>query len=250
MKKIIALMFICSFFLSNIYAQEEGTESKSGGNASGKSDRIMLNLYTDMWQDVDSAMTVSAYSPGVDIYGMYNVPFGKSKFSLGFGLGFGTHNIRSDAMPADEYKFDTVTATTIYTGKTIFEKIPDYVNNKEIKYDVNKFSLTYFDIPLELRFFSQNKKGKTIKFAVGGKMGYLVNNHTKYKGDDLAGGESDVKFKTYKIKNLELLRYGATIRLGYDMYNIFAYYSLSKLFKADKGPEMFPVSLGICVTPF
>ncbi len=243
-------MLISSLFISNIYAQRDSTKTNTGEKSTKKSDRIMLNLYTDMWQEVGSEMTVSAYSPGVDIYGMYDIPFGKSKFSFAFGLGFGTHNMRSNAMPADEVKFDTVSATTIYTGKTIFEKIPDYVNNKEIKYDINKFSLTYFDIPLELRFNTQNKKGKSIKFAIGGKLGYLINDHIKYKGNDITGGEGDVKFKTFKIKNLELLIYGATIRLGYDMYNIFAYYSLSKIFKADKGPEIFPISVGICITPF
>jgi len=252
MKKLIVIILFSAIGIYSAKAQDEKAkdEGNKGGFSLGKQDKLMLNFYTDLWQDVDSSMTVSAYSPGFDVYGMYNIPFGKSKFGLGFGFGFGTHNIRSNAMPANEVKFDTTSGHNVETGKTIFERIPDYVNNKEINYDINKLTLTYFDIPLELRYKTETKKDKTIKFAIGFKAGYLLSSHTKYKGNDQAGGDADVKYKTYKIKNLEPLRYGATIRFGYGLYNIFAYYSLSKIFKADKGPEMYPISAGICITPF
>lgn len=265
MKKLIAIILFSAIGIYSVKAQVETSppagissvkaqdEGDKGGFSFGKEDKLMLNFYTDLWQNVDSAMTVSAYSPGFDVYGMYNIPFGKSKFGLRLGLGFGTHNIRSDAMPADEMKYDSVLGNI---ETTIFERIPDYVINKEIKYDINKLTLTYFDIPLELRYKTENQKGKAIKFAIGFKAGYLLSSHTKYKGTKYKGNINDpdmgkdIKVKTYKIKNLEPLRYGATVRFGYGIYNIFGYYSLSKIFKADKGPEMFPISVGICITPF
>jgi hypothetical protein len=256
MKKLIAIILFSAIGIYSVKAQDEGAivkaqdEGAKGGLALGKQDELMFNFYTDLWQNVDPSIKVSAYSPGFDVYCMHNIPFGKkSKFGFRLGIGLGTQNLHSNATPTDEIRHDSVLGN-IKTGNTIFERIPDYVNNKEIKYDINKLTLTYFDIPLELRYKTENKNGKAIKFAIGFKTGYLLISHTKYKGDDLSGGDFDVKYKTYKIKNLEPLRYGATIRFGYGVWNIFGYYSLSKIFKADKGPEMYPISIGICITPF
>ncbi len=254
MKKTLTLAILITFCISFVQAQDD---SKLGGIKLGKKDALQLNFYTDLWQKNDSMLTISPYSPGFDVYGMYHVPFGKGNVSFGFGLGVSSHNLRSDAIPVNEVKWNADSAQNVLTGNTAFSLIPDYVNNKEIKYDNNKLTLTYIDIPLELRFKKETKKGKTIKFAVGGKAGYLLSSHTKYRGTKFEGsvsdpdlGTADVKYKTYKIKNLEVLRYGVTARIGLGMYNIFGYYSLSKLFKKDKGLDMYPISVGICLTPF
>lgn len=249
MKRYITLVILLSIFTFTLQAQDS---PKSSGISFGKNDRLLLNFHDDLWQTkgTDSTMKISSYCPGFDFYIMKNLELGKSKFALAIGLGIGTHNLRSDAMPANETKFDSASGHYVATGNTIFNRIPDFVNTKEIKYDVNKMALAYLDIPLELRFKTENKKGKAFKISAGFKLGYLINAHTKYKGNDLNGGTDDVKFKTFKIKNIEPLRYGAIVRLGYSYFNVFAYYSLSKVFKINKGPEMYPISVGLCITPF
>ena len=238
MKKFLICFFISSVFIGSIHAQDE---TKKNSIKMGKNDRIVINLFSDIWKNAYAGMTVSSYSSGFDIYGMYDKPIGKSKFSFALGLGFGTHNLRSDALLKPD---------TSLKAKTIFEKIPDYVNNKKINYDINKLTLTYIDIPIELRLRKDNKKGKSFKFSVGGKLGYLVNSHTKYKGTDLTDGDGNVKFKTFNVPNIEPLRYGATIRFGYSFINLYGYYSFTKIFKENKGPEMYPISIGISITPF
>ena len=57
-------------------------------------------------------------------------------------------------------KYDSVQGSFIETGKTIFERIPGEVNGKKIEYDNNKLTLTYFDIPIEFRYKTENQKGK------------------------------------------------------------------------------------------
>lgn len=242
MKRFLTIAILLSICTLTLNAQDE---PKPGGISFGKSDRLLLNFHNDLWQSNDTAMIISSYSPGFDFYVMKNLALGKSKFALAIGLGIGTHNLRSDAMPINEMKFDSTSGYNVATGNTIFERIPD-----SIKYDVNKMSLAYLDIPLELRFKTENKKGKAFKISAGFKLGYIISNHTKYRGDDLNGGSDDVKFKTFKIKNLEPLRYGAIVRFGYSYFNLYAYYSLSNVFKTDKGPEMYPISVGLCITPF
>jgi len=236
MKRFLAIAILLTICTFTVNAQDE---PKPGGISFGKSDRLLLNFHNDLWQSNDTAMTISSYSPGFDFYVMKNLALGKSKFALAIGLGIGTHNLRSDAMIA--YKYDSVSASTL----TSFVRIPDSIN-----YDINKLSLSYIDIPLELRFKTENKKGKAFKISAGFKLGYLINGHTKYRGNDFTGGTDDVKYKTFKIKNLEPLRYGAIVRFGYSYFNLYAYYSLTNLFKTEKGPEMYPISIGLCITPF
>lgn len=241
MKKLLILLMLSLLTFVSVHAQDSPK-----GLSMGKGEKIIVNLYSDMWQGADSSITVNGFNPGFAFYFMYNVPFGKSKFSFNIGFGFGSHNLHSDAYPTKEMKFDSVYT---YTGNTIFERIPESVNNKKVEYDVNKLSLSYFDVPVEFKYSSENKKGKAVKFAAGFKAGYLINNHTKYRGNDfLTGSEDDIKFKNFRIPNIEPLRYGATVRFSYGMYGVFGYYSLTKIFKAGKGLELYPISAGITLS--
>ena len=246
MKKLIVVILLSSLAIPHLFAQDA---EKKNGLKVGKGDKIVINIGTDMWQEEIDAINISGYSPTFDLYGMNNIPFGKSKFSFALGFGFGIHNMRSNAMPVQEKAFNPITLQNEETGKTIFSTIPNQVNGKDIEYMVNKFTFSYFDIPLEFRYSVENKKGKSIKLAAGGKIGYLMNNHTKYRGTDLADGEGDVKYKNFAIPNVDPLRYGVSARFSYGIVGVYGYYSLSKTFKKDKGPEMFPISLGISITP-
>jgi hypothetical protein len=159
---------------------------------------------------------------------------GNGSFGIALGIGIGTHNLYSDGL----LSIDTAQMTK---GNTIFVKIPD-----NIDYVVNKFTVTYFDIPLEIRF---HPKGK-FNMAAGFKTGLLLNSHTKYSGDDFAGSGDKVKMKYYKIKNIETLRYGITGRIGYKWINVTFFYSISNVFEDGKGPELYPISIGLALTPF
>jgi len=256
MKTFIAILLFCSFGILHSFAQVNSDSTlKPIKKKSNSADRLILNLYDDLWQKNPSGISVKGYSPGFDVYGMGNIPFGKSDFSLGIGVGFSTHNFRSDATPTD----------TANGPQTYFSKIPTTVfnvttgNNYNVTVNNNKLSLTYAEIPIEFRFRHITQKKKAIKVAIGGNIGYLIGDHTKYKGTYYETGNpyylsnvgtTTVKFKTYNISNLNPLEYAATVRIGYGIINLFATYSFSTTFKDNKGPQMFPVSVGISVTPF
>jgi hypothetical protein len=126
-------------------------------------------------------------------------------------------------------------------GETTFIKIPD-----SISYKKSKLVITYLDIPIEFRVKTKSK----FRAAIGFKVGYLLNVHSKYKGDNFLGNNDKVKQKSTNVKYLELFRYGPTVRIGYRWFNITTYYSLSYLFKAGRGPDMYPISVGISLMPF
>ncbi|MFW5974790.1 MAG: hypothetical protein ACOCQ6_01140, partial [Bacteroidota bacterium] len=72
-----------------------------------------------------------------------------------------------------------------------------------------------------------------------------------YKGDNFESAQGEkIKIKEKDLDNTNSLRYGPTIRLGYKWIDLFAYYSLTPAFEENKGPEMYPVSIGISVVKF
>ena len=195
-----------------------------------------MGFYDDIWQSEQAGISFSGFNRGASIYFMREKTFKKQKFGIAAGIGFGSHNLYSDGLLTNE--FDN---TGKPTGNIIFNKIPD-----SIDYKTNKLSVTYLDIPIEIRFHPKEK----IKVAAGFKAGILVNSHLKYTGKDLSGSGDDVKNKSLKVKNTETLRYGITGRIGYKEFSISFFYSLSNVFESGKGPELYPISIGLTYVPF
>ncbi len=195
-----------------------------------------INIFTDIWQNKPDSMNIKTLNRGINIFGMYNIPIKESNFSLAVGMEICTHNLYSDSRP----DIDS-------SGNTFFTKISKIAVNDKDNYKKNKLTVSFFDIPVELRLKTKNE----FRFAVGFKAGIKLNEHTKYKGDDYINGKDDeIKFKEYNISNLETYRYCITGRIGYKWLNLTACYSLSKLFKKDKGPDMYPISVGISLIPY
>ena len=209
-------------FFSSAYSQDKKVNLR-------KNFGVKIDVFSDIWMETPTNINLKSINRGCDIYGMYDFPIKKSNFSFAFGFGLGMHNMYSNAIAG------------VYNDSTIFGIIPD-----SISYKKSKISVTYLDLPIEFRIKTNNK----FTFSAGFKIGYLINKHSKYKGKDLSGSNFDVTQKTTDVRNLESIRFGPTLRIGYDWFNISAYYSLSKFFVKDKGPEMYPISVGITFTPF
>lgn len=220
MKNIFLLTLALAFSMS-LFAQEEEFETSS---RFGKSDRLMIDFYNDIWQNAPDSSEIKGYCPGASVNIMQDFAFGSSNFSFAIGLGIGTHNLHSNSYLIKDSDTDYMT----------FEKYID-------KPKKNKLVLAYVDIPLEVRF--RTKRQNVFRFAIGGKFGYNINNHIKYI-------DKYVKRKHYNIDYINPLRYGLTARVGYKMFNFYLYYGLSTLFEANKGPEMAPLSVGISFIPF
>ena len=186
------------------------------------------DFFTDILMDKPDDIKIRAINQGGGIFGMYNFPIAESNFSFAIGAGFSVHNVYSDSRIAD-FRADTIR----------FIKI-----NDTIDYRRSKLGITYLDIPMEFRL----KTDKKFRLAIGFKAGLLVDAKTKYKGVD----ENDEKFilKEKQVAQLEKWRFGPTIRVGYDWINIMGFFSLSQYFQKDRGPEFYPVSIGITLLPF
>ncbi|NQX91531.1 MAG: hypothetical protein HRT74_05280 [Flavobacteriales bacterium] len=74
--------------------------------------------------------------------------------------------------------------------------------------------------------------------AIGGKVGYVVNIHTKMIDD---GG----KRKAYQLPNLLKYRYGLTAKIGLNRWMLHGFYSLTPLLEEGRGPELVPFTIGL-----
>ena len=103
---------------------------------------------------------------------------------------------------------------------------------------------------MELRFRSKSPNNKKMKYSLGFKFSYLIGKKTKYVGRDLTGEDKDVKLTNHNIKFIENYRFGLTARVGWAWFGVSAFYSLTPIFMKDKGPDIFPISIGITLSPF
>lgn len=198
---------------------------------------IGVGMSTDIWLDLPDNMKTRTINQGFQVFGMYNHRIKESSIYLAGGIGITSHNMYSDNY-IDDVKADSIS----------FLKIPD-----DIRYKKSKVSLAYIDIPLEFRI----KTKKHFRIAFGFKFGYMINSHTKYKGNrfieidgNVGTDEVDVLVKSKDISEVEDWRYGPTFRIGYKWFNVTVYYQISKVFKVDRGPDLYPISIGIAVIPF
>lgn len=226
MKKVF-LTFVIVALSANVFAQgvNESTRKKFS---------TVFDITNDFYVNVPDSIDNKFFNLGFNFSGLYDYRFGQSNFSFAFGAGIGSHNFYSDGM----IEIDSV-------GSTVLRPFSSLYPGKRL--DKNKITYTYLDIPLEFRLRTK----KNIRAALGFKFGFLINSHTKYKGYDYLDESNNrlhVKFKD--VDNLQDLRYGITARFGWRFINLTGFYSLTNMFSDDKGPEMYPIGIGISLMPF
>lgn len=224
MKKIIIL----SLFILPLFALSQEEKSKIIGETTIRRVSVGAEIYQDFWMNWPKGMNVRAINQGAGGFVMYNVPIGKSPLTFSLGAGLGFHNLYSNTTINDIHA-DTITFTPIVDS---------------IDYRKSKLGLTYLDFPIELKLVT-NKK---LRFAVGVKLGYLLDAKTKYKGDDAEGFESTIKYR--KVEHVDKFRFGPTVRFGYDWFQIMGYFSVTQVFEKGLGPDVYPISVGITFMPF
>ena len=195
---------------------------------------IGFGLFTDIWQKVPSGIRTRNINQGVNAFGLYNVPFGKSHLGFSIGLGVDVHNVYGNFI--QDKSGDT----------TILKKIP-------VGYKRSKMTLVYLEVPVEFNLKTNSK----VRIGLGFKAGLLIGSSTKYVG---SGGfqtstytidtVSKIRFKTWKIPNLQQFTYGPTLSVGYKWIHVNCYYMLSTIFTKDHGPDMTPISVGLVLMSF
>ncbi len=169
----------------------------------------------------------------------YSIGFGTSKIGLVTGMGIEFNNYHFSNPISLKVDKDKLSSTY---GMTIADT--SYSN-----FDVSKtkLSTTHLTIPLLLEFqIPTSDRGHRI-FISCGVIGELrIGAHTKVEYDD----KGKNKDKNREDFNLSTFRYSYTARIGYRGLKLFANYSPVSLFEKNKGPEVYPYSIGLILFNF
>ena len=163
----------------------------------------------------------------LNVYYMYPVKIGDSRFSVNPGIGVGSE------------KFGFEDPVTFYDsiGFTLLTNIADhprYSNLGEVK--KSQFIANYIDFPLEFRVhLFKDDHDRSLFLAVGGKVGINFYAKTKIKYSEF--GSNKIEKDKYHF-NVNSFRYGLVTRLGYGPINTWFYFSGSEMFRGNKTPNM------------
>jgi hypothetical protein len=223
-KKLLLIVALLAPFIS--LAQEDDRDVKARPwQPPVSQDRFILDFNNDMWLEYPDSIETRPYSLGIGSYIMYDYIIGKSPISFAWGYGFSSHNIHHNGVFVEDS----------LDGKPYTKLLPlpsDY------DYKKNKLAATYVEVPIELRF--RTRGSSPFKLYLGGRVGYLVNLHSKTKDDD-------GKRKFYGLEGQDRLRYGLTGRIGVGQININCFYGLSTLLLEGEGDRIVPWSLGLSI---
>lgn len=165
-------------------------------------------------------------------FAQYSVNFIGEKFGLVTGLG----------LEWNYYRFDS--DNSIQENETTGEI---EIRNLDTDWNVQKSRLntTYATLPLLLELHTSSSQSRGFVFSAGVIGGVKLGSNTKvvYKEN----GDKN-KDKTKDDFNLSPFRYGVHARIGVGDWLIYGTYYLTPLFESDKGPELYPISVGIALS--
>ncbi|MEQ8907837.1 MAG: outer membrane beta-barrel protein [Vicingaceae bacterium] len=161
----------------------------------------------------------------------YYIPIAKEKLGLMTGLGFEFNSCDLDR------------SVTLFADDDTTIGIADPTKDIE----KNRFKSTMLNLPLMLETNIGKDAGHSFHLAAGVMGSMRVGSKTKQIYD-----QSD---KEYKVKNrtdfnMSPFRLNAVARIGYGDFTLFASYSLTPMFDKDKGPELYPFTVGISLVSF
>jgi hypothetical protein len=174
----------------------------------------------------------------LNIYVMLNFPFKTNPhWSVALGPGIASDNMYFDKMTVGIAR---------PTPSVQFRNVADTAHFKKYKLSTN-----YLEAPVELRYrFNPQDDRKSVKIAVGAKVGVMINGHVKGVNlesvsdqtiNDYTGKESTKRF--FNKQRLSLMG-----RVGVGSFTVFASYAITPLFQEGLGPAIHPLSIGLNIS--
>lgn len=251
MKRIFLVLFVVFLPLTAVMAQnkdESTTDEKKKLPKPKKQDVIIFNFNWMTMLNSDDSVSISPFSRGFDVALMWDIPLGRSPISFAAGINFSFENYFTNA-----FLQDSANGENVY-----FQSIKPIINSDNPTtardWRKNKYSTAIIELPIEFRFRLKPHKRNTFKFALGFKIGYVIDSWHKYEGPDYRLGENldnSIRQVTYGVQQISRFRYGAYARIGYSRYHLYAHYGIGSFFLDGKGVQPGNnLTIGLCITPF
>ncbi|MDB4175924.1 PorT family protein [Flavobacteriaceae bacterium] len=201
--------FICCLFCVNaLFAQNE--VALDSLDTTYREDQFYFGITYNALVDTPELVDTRGLTGSVHFGFTRDMPINKRR-NLSVALGIGAS--------FDEY------GSTLFIGedqanRTIFTSLSD----NDVTYDVNRFSTSSIEVPLEFRWRSSSAQNYTFwRFYAGVRLGYTYWYKSSFKQDGNTVTQTD-------IPEFNNMRLGATLSLGYNTVNFYAYYGITPFF--------------------
>ena len=235
-----SLAFCFVLLAGFVYAQADTTRKTPLATATEprSNDHFLLQVGYTTWLGQPDSIRTGGIPRTFNAYFMLDFPFKTNpRWSVAIGAGVGTDNIFFDEGSVDI----TGTSTNLR-----FRNLSD--TNQFKKY---KLATTYLEAPIELRFrFNPTNDRRSVKLAVGAKVGTMVNAHTKAKELQDKNGTTinDYKVKEFSKRYFNTTRIALTGRIGFGHFSVFSTYQVTTLFKEGVAPAIRPLTIGLTIS--
>jgi opacity protein-like surface antigen len=172
-------------------------------------DQIYMTLSYNMLVNKNDSVNQGGFSNGFSVGYIRDIPFNKRRnFGVAVGLGYSIGHY-----------YQNLDIKTYVNGAGDITRLDsrDFIRNK--------FTLSYIEMPFEIRFRTSTIESKNFfRSYVGFKVGYRLNAYSKKKTNYQQSAY-------YNHPDFNWWRYGLTLNLGYSKWNLHVFYSLSEIFK-------------------
>lgn len=234
MKKIV-LILVGALMTTQFNAQDSNKKKQEKIDMSNRSnDHLLFQLGVAGWNGIPDTINKNGFSKSVNLYLMMDYPFKTNPhLSMAFGAG-----IASDHIVFSK----THVGIKENTPAIYFTNVSDTSHYKK-----TKLATVYLEAPIEFRYTAKPLTGKGFKFAVGVKVGTLLNAHTRNTKYEAKGSTTaaDHILKESSKRFFNKNRLSVMGRVGYGHFSFFGSYQFAQLFKDGLGPIVRPFSVGI-----
>ena len=202
-------------------------------------DHFMVELGYDNWIGTPDSVNIQGFNHSVNFYFMYDWPFKTdARFSVAAGLGIGSSNI---------YFNQTYPQVAAFNNQTLaFSQSQNGLQFKRFK-----LTTVYLEVPVEFRYaLDPEHMDKSWKFALGTKIGLMVNAYTKGV-NAIANNGATVGNITEKEAGKQFFntpKLAGTVRVSKGVIGVWGQLQVNSLIKATAGPQVFPFSFGIVLS--
>ena len=237
MRKFSAIVFALTISTIAFSQTKPIIPSKIGNRAA---DHFMVQIAGNFWSGSPDSVSnnIKSFNRSANVYLMYDKQFKNNpRLSAAIGIGVGTSNIYFDKM---EVKIAAANP-----------KLPFIRTDTGNNFKKYKLATAFLEIPIELRFMAKPETpNKSIKGAIGIKVGTLLNAHTKGRNLQNAAG---TKINGFTLKEssksyFNTTRIAATARVGYGIFSLFGAYSITNMFKDGAGADTKLVQVGFTIS--
>lgn len=213
---MIRSLFFLFLFSIPTYILAQDTIPEISVDSLYREDQFYIGVSYNVFAFTPSGMNPEGISAGFQLGFLRDIPINKRRnLAIAIGAGFSYDQYGQNLFINEDEQGNTT--------YTILDSNQDFKSNR--------FKLSVIEAPIELRWRSSTpSEYKFWRVYAGFRLGYTIWNQSSFKDFE----------KTVRVSNItefEKLRLGTSLSVGYNKFNLFAYYSINPFFDDNAKTE-------------